>query len=371
MRRVVVFGATGYTGALTARALVARGVTPVLAGRSPEKLARLSAELGGAETRVADVEDAASMRRLVSAGDVLVTTVGPFSRVGEAALEAATAVGADYVDSTGEIAFARKAIEEYGPRAAAKGCSLHTACGYDFVPGHCVAAVAVRRAAEAPAKIAIGYFASRGAIPELSQGTRASIAGVMLRPGWFFRDGRLVEEWAGTEVRRFSLDGVPRPAVSISSTEHLHLPRLFPSLRDVEVYLGWFGQMAYAVPTATRALALLRRVPALDALLERSATRLAVSEGKGPSEETLARVGSHIVALAYDRAGRELSRAELRGVHGYLFTARIIAVFADWLARGRSAGRGALDPVSAFGLDALVDACRESGLTLDTEPSEA
>ena len=57
-----VFGATGYTGERTARALVARGATPILAARSAERLARLADELGGLETRIADVSIASSMR---------------------------------------------------------------------------------------------------------------------------------------------------------------------------------------------------------------------------------------------------------------------------------------------------------------------
>ena len=36
--RIVVFGATGYTGRLVAERLVAGGVAPVIAGRSAEKL---------------------------------------------------------------------------------------------------------------------------------------------------------------------------------------------------------------------------------------------------------------------------------------------------------------------------------------------
>jgi short subunit dehydrogenase-like uncharacterized protein len=53
--RIVVFGATGYTGRKTAEALVARGERPVLAGRSADRLADLAERLGGLETAVADV----------------------------------------------------------------------------------------------------------------------------------------------------------------------------------------------------------------------------------------------------------------------------------------------------------------------------
>ncbi len=70
--RIVLFGATGYTGRLTAEASVARGDRPVLAARSKEKVEALAAELGGLDTAVADVSDPASVRALLEPGDVIV-----------------------------------------------------------------------------------------------------------------------------------------------------------------------------------------------------------------------------------------------------------------------------------------------------------
>lgn len=111
--RIVLFGATGYTGQLTARALVAAGATPLLAGRSADRLQRLAAELGGLEHAVADVARPATLRGLLARGDVLVSTVGPFVRWGEPALRAAVDAGAHYLDSTGEPPFIQSVFERY------------------------------------------------------------------------------------------------------------------------------------------------------------------------------------------------------------------------------------------------------------------
>jgi short subunit dehydrogenase-like uncharacterized protein len=133
--RIVVFGATGHTGALTARALVERGATPLLAGRDGDRVARLAAELRALETTVADV-DRPSVRALVERGDVLVTTVCPYLRFGEPALETAVDAGAHYFDATGQGPFIRRVSDEYGARAQRADCALLTAFGYDFVPGN-------------------------------------------------------------------------------------------------------------------------------------------------------------------------------------------------------------------------------------------
>ena len=113
----MLFGATGYTGDLTARSLVQAGARPVLAARSAERLERLAGELGGLETRVADVSRPDTVRALVEPGDVLISTVGPFTRWGDAAAEAAIAARATYFDSTGEPAFIRRVFEHHGPAA--------------------------------------------------------------------------------------------------------------------------------------------------------------------------------------------------------------------------------------------------------------
>jgi hypothetical protein len=87
---IVLFGATGYTGRLTAAALREAGAKPVLAARNPRTLAVLAEELGGGlETAVADVADPPSVRALLEPGDVMVSTVGPFARWGAPAIEAA------------------------------------------------------------------------------------------------------------------------------------------------------------------------------------------------------------------------------------------------------------------------------------------
>ena len=116
--RIILFGATGYTGRLVADALVKRGAKPVLAARSAETLTELAAELGGLETAVADVSRPETVRVLVQQGDVLVSTVGPFLRWGGAALDAAINAGALYLDSTGEPPFIREVFGEIGKLAS-------------------------------------------------------------------------------------------------------------------------------------------------------------------------------------------------------------------------------------------------------------
>ncbi|MEX1210191.1 MAG: saccharopine dehydrogenase NADP-binding domain-containing protein, partial [Candidatus Nanopelagicales bacterium] len=152
--QIILFGATGYTGRLTAEAMVRAGLAPVLAGRRHDAVARLADRLAPLAPSpavqptiaVADVTDRSSVRRLIEdSADVIVSTVGPFVEWGDPAVEAAIDAGAAYLDSTGEPPFIRRIFDDFGPRAETTGARLITAFGYDYVPGNLAGALALRR----------------------------------------------------------------------------------------------------------------------------------------------------------------------------------------------------------------------------------
>jgi hypothetical protein len=241
--RIVLFGATGYTGARTAEALAARGAAPVLAGRDPARLGALAERLGGLETARADVTDPSSVRALLGRGDVLVTTVGPFLRLGKAAVDAAVDAGAVYLDSTGEPPFVRRVFEDDGRRAAATGAALIPAFGLDYVPGNLAAALALDEAGSRAHRVDVGYSLSGTSGQAFSRGTLVSLLGVLFEPGFAFTGGRLVAEPAGRRLWRFQAGGRSRQGLSIGGSEHLTLPALAPTLREVGVHLDWFGPL--------------------------------------------------------------------------------------------------------------------------------
>jgi short subunit dehydrogenase-like uncharacterized protein len=355
--RTVLFGATGYTGRLVAEAMVERGMKPVLAARSRDKLDALAGELGGdLETAVADVSDPPSVSALVERGDVLVTTVGPFARWGVPAAAAATTAGAHYLDSTGEPTFIREVFERYGPAAERGGSAMLTAFGYDWVPGNLAGGLALNKAGDDAVRVDVGYFMTGRATP--SGGTQASLVGALAKPGHSFRDGRVQTERAAKRVRGFRVGSKRLDAVSVGSSEHFTLPRVAPQLREVNVYLGWFGPLSRPM----QAFSLGASLPGVSHLLKLAGERLVKGSTGGPDAEARARAGSHIVAIAYDGAGRELAEVHVTGVDGYTFTGRILAWGAQLAAQGGLQATGALGPVDAFGLVALTGGCRWAGL---------
>src|SRR5688500_5496661 len=143
MPDVLLFGATGYTGSLTAAALGRRGADFVVSGRSREKLEALAARTGATDARVAAVGDVDALVGALSDVKVMITCVGPFEQLGDTAAEAAIRAGVHYLDSTGESSFVDRLVRSFGPRAESAGIVMAPCMGFDEVPADVALSLAV------------------------------------------------------------------------------------------------------------------------------------------------------------------------------------------------------------------------------------
>jgi short subunit dehydrogenase-like uncharacterized protein len=134
---IVIFGATGFTGALTAEYLAghADGLRWALAGRNRAKLEALAQRLGvDVPLLHADVTDERSLRTVAQSTRVIITTVGPYVAYGEPLVAACAAAGTDYVDLTGEPEFVDRMYVRHHAEAAKSGARIVHACGFDSIP---------------------------------------------------------------------------------------------------------------------------------------------------------------------------------------------------------------------------------------------
>jgi short subunit dehydrogenase-like uncharacterized protein len=353
-RRIIIFGATGFTGRLVAERLAVQGADPVLAARSEGPLSELADRLG-VQWRQADALRRNSVFALLEPGDVLVSTVGPFAKWGEPAVRAAIAARGTYIDTTGEPAFIRRVFDEFAGPAERAGAALLTAMGYDYVPGALAAALALEEAGEAAVRVDVGYYAfgMTG-----SSGTRESSVGIMLTPGHAFRDGRLQRTRMGDRARTFSIRGKQREAISLGGSEHLTLPASYPQLREINTYLGWFGPLSRPLQAASLAGSLAVRVPGMRSVLQALGDRAASFGGTPQAGSGV----SHVVAEAYDGGGAQLADVQLSGPEPYTLTAGIVA-WAAQRAISSPPTPGALGPLQAYGLEALEAGVADAGLT--------
>jgi short subunit dehydrogenase-like uncharacterized protein len=198
---IVLFGATGFVGELTAEYLVQhlpQQARFAVAGRSAEKLTALKQKLGrpDVEELVADSADADAMRRMADSARVVISTVGPYLLHGESLVAACAAAGTDYVDLTGEPEFVDLMYLRYHEAAKQSGARLIHSCGFDSLPYDLGALFTVSQLPDDVPIALRGFGMARGSI---SGGTFHSAVGIFARlkeSGRVGRQRRAVERHA-------------------------------------------------------------------------------------------------------------------------------------------------------------------------------
>ncbi|MGB0955382.1 MAG: saccharopine dehydrogenase family protein [Panacagrimonas sp.] len=175
---IVLMGATGFTGQLTAEYLARQKTTGLrwaLAGRNPEKLQRVKAgllEIDPALTELdllqADSNDPASLRDLAGKTRLVISSVGPYLRYGEALVRACAEQGTDYIDLTGEPEFVDQTWLSCHATALASGARIVHCCGFDSIPHDLGVWFTVQQLPEDTALRVEGFVSAGG---QLSGGT--------------------------------------------------------------------------------------------------------------------------------------------------------------------------------------------------------
>jgi saccharopine dehydrogenase (NAD+, L-lysine-forming) len=336
----LLYGATGYTGRLIARRAAARGLRPVLAGRSAAKLVPLAAELG-LEHRVFALDDAAAIRRGLEGVSGVAHCAGPFSRTALPMARACVDTGTPYLDITGEIDVF-ESLHALGPRAAKAGIVLLPGAGFDVVPTDCVAALLAARLPDAT-QLDLAFLAGGGASPGTA---RTALAGAA--------DGGRIR--AGGEIRTVPMGSrrvraaFPSGARTVVSVPWGDVSTAYHStgIPDITTYT--------AVPAAALAAARVLRGP-----LRGAAAGVAGRVVRGPGERTLDGSRSEVWGRARDAAGNTVT-ATLTGPNPYSLTADSVLRVMPLLA-GLPAGFHT--PSRALGADFAASL---DGVTVRVDP---
>ncbi|MBY0442357.1 MAG: saccharopine dehydrogenase NADP-binding domain-containing protein, partial [Mycobacteriaceae bacterium] len=183
---IVLYGATSFVGKLTAEYLAKVGPDAriALAGRSPDRLHAVRANLGESAQSwpilVADSSAPATLSEMVARTQVVISTVGPYTRYGLPLVAACAAAGTDYADLTGETMFVRNCIDLYHKQAVDTGARIVHSCGFDSVPSDLSVYALYRRAqADDAGALADTELVVRGLVGGVSGGTIASLIEVL------------------------------------------------------------------------------------------------------------------------------------------------------------------------------------------------
>ncbi|BCB77623.1 saccharopine dehydrogenase NADP-binding domain-containing protein [Phytohabitans flavus] len=334
---IVLFGATGFTGRLTAAYLAERapaGLRWALAGRSADRLRALRDQLGlPVDVVAADAGDERALRDLAASTRLVATTVGPFVEYGGPLVAACAAAGTDYVDLTGEPEFLDRVYVEHHATAARTGARLVHACGFDSIPPDLGALFAVQQLPEGEPIRMRGYI-SAGGRPSggtfntvlLNFGRHRSAAAVHAarrRVEGAPPSGRRVRGVPGRPHRQPALGLYGLPLSSIDPRIVVHSARALPRYGPDFMYSHFVGvrspfTAAGVAAGAIGAFGLAQFGPA-----RRAMGRL-LPPGKGPNEEQRAR-GWFRMRLVAESGGQRVVTEVGGGDPGYGETAKMLA----------------------------------------------
>ncbi|MFF2851134.1 saccharopine dehydrogenase family protein [Streptomyces sp. NPDC058001] len=377
---VVLFGATGFVGALTAEYLAAHAPERLrwaVAGRDAGKLERLRERLialapGAGDVAVlhANVADPASLRELALHARVLATTVGPYITYGHDLVAACADTGTDYVDLTGEPEFVDLTYVRHDVRARETGARLVHACGFDSIPHDLGVYFTVGQLPEG-VPLRIDGFVSADAT--FSGGTFASALGQFARRRQMAEAARDRKRHEPRVVGRqaYATTGAPRFAKEVGAWA-LPLPTIDMrvvqrSARALERYGPDFRYREYAavrhLPVAVGGAAAMG---ALFAAAQVPAARRRLTDrvrpGDGPDEARRAR-SRFSVRFVGEGGGRRVFTEVSGGDPGYGETAKMLAESALSLAfDDLPPTAGQVTTATAMG-DALTARLREAGIT--------
>ena len=376
---LVLFGATGFTGGLTAEYLARNapsGLRWALAGRSPDKLARtrdrlteIDPALAGLTLLAADVTDPASLADVASRARVVITTVGPYLEYGEPLVAACAEAGTDYVDLTGEAEFVDRMYAAHHATAERTGARLVHACGFDSVP-HDLGAyftvqqlpsdapLSLRGVVRAKATFSGGTFHSAlNAMARTRQARSAAAARRRLEPRPEGRSSRAV----GGKPHRDSMLGywlLPLPTIDpiVVARSGRSLAAYGPEFR----YSHFAGtQSLRAAVGGAAGVTALGLAAQIGPLRDRLARR--IQPGEGPDERRRER--SWFTVDFVGEGGGELVHTRVSGGDpGYTETAKMLAESALCLAfDDNPPTAGQVTTAVAMG-DALTDRLRKAGI---------
>ncbi len=414
---VVLWGATGFTGALVAEYLARQyggeKLRWALAGRSRDKLEKVRATLapidpgaGALPLLLGDSADRASLDAIAREASVVISTVGPYARYGSDLVAACVEAGTDYCDLTGEPQFVRRMIDAYHARAGETGARIVHSCGFDSIPsdlGTLMVQTAMRERHGRPARevrclhSTNGFAISGGTVASMLEGAREMTSDPEVRR--IFADPYALDpERPRADRPRGQRDqmGVrwdpdlgrwsgPFALAASNSRVVMRTNALlgYPYGRDFRYVEGMSTGPGPGLVAWLHAAGMTAGTAGFFAAVALPPTRWLLARtvlprpGEGPSKETRerGRFTTRFVAVA-DGEGSGPPARVFGSVHGmqdpgYGETAKMLSESAMCLAFDEQPGKGGiLTPAACLGMR-LIDRLRAAGMKLDTTDSPA
>ncbi len=339
-RRILIYGATGYTGRLIAGRLRDAQINGVVAGRAPDRVRALAEELGVAG-RAVTIDEPNRLDEALEEIDVVINAASPFAQTAPALIESCLRTKTHYLDITGELPVFRTAFA-YDEDARKRGIMIMPGAALGVVASDCLA---VQVAALVPNAKYLRIALLRP--DSFSRGTFRAALGLASSRVSIRRNGRMISLPVGRLQRTFDFGEGEKDSVAVSWAD-VFTAYFSTGIRNIETY--------FEADFASRALYHFG-APLVDAIqLEPARSLINAVAGvlpEGPLEARRRSERCVIVAEAED-SWRQRRSLRLKTPDGYSFTAEAATAIAGRILRGDFIC-GFQTPATAYGPDLVFD----------------
>ncbi len=349
----LLYGANGYVGRAIARAAVATGLAPIMAGRNAPVISALARELG-LEFRVFDLDDPHVIDQALTGVSVVLHCAGPFMATSRPMVDACLRTGIHYLDITGELpvfdAVARRDAE-----AKAANVMLMPGAGFDVVPTDCLAMFLQQRLPSAT-RLMLGFQSvGPGGMPP---GTQHTMIELLPFGNYVRRDGALLRVNGPLTSRTIDFGQGPVRASQITWGD-VFTAYHSTGIPTIETYLALSPRVKSQMAWIDR----LRPLFAFARVRDMLHTRVA----PGPSPAARAQTVTHVWGQAQNDEGVAVA-ARLHGPEaGVEWTAQCALSIVKRVLRG-NAPPGYQTPAMAYGPDLVLETL---GVVREEVPADA
>ena len=366
--RVLVYGASGYTGRLICEYLREYGIPFVAAGRSKETLqTSMEGNVPGIETAEYEIVEVAHSRdelaSLLDGIDVVCNTVGPFSRLGPDMVQACLATGTHYLDTTGEQDWLIRCDEEWGAAFAEKGLLLAPGIAHMYTTGE----IAAQLALETPGMDTLDIAVFWGGSPTVAS-TATILVNAAMSKAFHLRQNAYVEWDPQAGVQDVVIPGYHQPQLALpwGGTSHPVWFRRDPRVANVSVLGGVFDRALMQGVPAIVAQAIEQTAGLDDDARYAALTQVASSIRDAMPARENPRINKSVDSV---HASGPLGRVHcaIFGNANYKQTGLLQAVAANHLLQAPPRRTGFASACQAFGHRELLGALRTFGLVAEPE----
>jgi short subunit dehydrogenase-like uncharacterized protein len=340
--KLLIYGCNGFTGQLISREAIAKGLTPILAGRNEAQVKSLAAELA-LEFKIFDINDSASIVVALQDVKVVLHCAGPFMYTALPMAKACIETGTHYLDITGEIGVfeSLKALDAAAQKA---NIIVMPGVGFDVVPTDCMSLYLKQQMPDAT-QLELCLMSKGG---RLSHGTAITITENLGEGSAIRKNGKITVTKNGATTREIDFGFTKKTAVEIpwGDVSTAYFTTKIPNIR---VYNVLPAAMIKTMRTSNYIAPLLKMRWVKNYLIKKIKAKPA-----GPSETERNEAQSFVWGEVKNNNG-ETKSALLELPEGYLLTAQTAVSIAKKIFQSTDNKSGYQTPAALFGADFILN----------------